>query len=208
MPLSRFCNNCQLPGRKQHLGYTAVNQAGRNEPLSLHQLYLLQASTKLILSAPSQESAHSSTSSQQEIMFIHISQTHLTCLFPCSSPSGSYGPFLPRCAPNSHLHPDTALIIKQGDWRQLPVSLPIPSQTQLRQQSLVHCSVLRTGQSRQLQRSLTFDKLLLVQAGTWPGDTPELSQKMPWPRRLSQHTGQLHLWANRAATGNLISSLC
>lgn len=64
----------------------------------------------------SQELMHSSASSQQVSTFIHIPQTHLTCLFPLSSPLSSYGGSLPRFAPNLHLHPDTALITKQGDW--------------------------------------------------------------------------------------------
>lgn len=64
----------------------------------------------------SHELTHSSANSQWVITFIHIPQTHLTCLSPLSSLLSSYGTSLPRFAPNPHLHPDIAPITKQGDW--------------------------------------------------------------------------------------------
>lgn len=125
----------------------------------------------------------SSTSSQQVITLLRGLQIHLTYLFLPSLPLSSYGTSLPRLAPNLHLHAGIALITKQGAG-----SITCTGANAITQPAPLSRALLCfTHQPLRLQRCLTLDKLLLVPARTWPGDSLKLPRKMPLPRRVSQY---------------------
>lgn len=117
------------------------------------------------------------------ITFLHGLQIHLTYLFLSSSPLSSYVTSLPRMAPNLDLHAGIALITKQGAG-----SITCTGANAITQPApLFHALLCFTHRPLRLQCCPTLDKLLLVPARTWPGDSLKLPRKRPLPRRLSQY---------------------